>query len=76
VMTDRSQGTEPESNEPVVDNEGWVPLAEAAERTGRADSWLMDRCNDGRLPSRPGPDSRLLVPMATVEALADGRITE
>jgi hypothetical protein len=68
-MTDQSQAGEPS-------DEGWVPLGEAAERTGSVESWLLDRCHDGRLPSRPGPDSGLLVPLATVQALVDGRITE
>jgi hypothetical protein len=75
-MTDRSQGSEPDSNEPALHDEGWVLLAEAARRTGCVESWLLDRCRDGRLPSRPGPGTGLLVPLATAQALVDGRISE
>jgi hypothetical protein len=54
----------------------WVLLSEAASTTGCTESWLMDRCRDGRLPSRPAPGSGRLVPLVTVRALVAGRISE
>lgn len=57
-------------------DDGWVSLAEAAERTGADEPWLLERCREGTLPSRPAPDDGLLVPLATAEALASRTITE
>jgi hypothetical protein len=56
--------------------DGWVPLAEAATTAGCTEEWLLDRCRDGRLPSRPGPGSGPMVPLATVQAFADGHISD
>ena len=59
----------------------WVSVAQAAQATGTSEAWIMDRCRDGRLPHRaagtpesPGTDR--MVPLATVRALVDGRISE
>jgi hypothetical protein len=57
-------------------DEGWVPLAEAAQRMGCTEEWLHDRCRDGRLPSRPGPGSEPTVPLATVRAFVEGWISD
>ena len=54
----------------------WVLLTDAAAGEGCTEAWLMDRCADGRLPSRPAPESGLLVPLATVRALVSGRISD
>jgi hypothetical protein len=54
----------------------WVLLTDAAAGAGCTETWLLDRCADGRLPSRPAPDSGLLVPLATVQALVTGQISD
>ena len=59
----------------------WVSVAQAAQATGASEAWIMDRCRDGRLPHRAAdaPDSSerdWMVPLATVRALVDGRISE
>lgn len=54
----------------------WVPISEAAARTGSDEAWLVDRCRDGRLPSRSAPGSESLVPLTTAQALVAGRISE
>lgn len=59
----------------------WVSVAQAAQATGASEAWIMDRCRDGRLPHRaagaPGSSGRdRIVPLATVRALVDGRISE
>lgn len=56
--------------------EGWVSLADAASVTGCAGTWLLDRCRDGRLPSRSAEHRELIVPLATVRALVAGEISE
>jgi hypothetical protein len=63
------------SGKPEGDEKEWIPLAEAAAIAGCPEPWLMDRCRDGRLPSRPVSGSRL-VPLTTVRALVAGRISE
>ncbi len=55
---------------------GWVPLADAAANCGCEEAWLLDRCRDGRLPSRPGPGSGRVVPLATARALVEGHISD
>jgi hypothetical protein len=57
-----------------------VSVAQAAQATGTGEAWIMDCC-DGRLPHRAagaaessGTDR--MVPLATVRALVDGRISE
>jgi hypothetical protein len=59
----------------------WVSVAQAAQATGTSEAWIMDRCRDGRLPHRAagGAESRgtdRMVPLATVRALVEGRISE
>lgn len=59
----------------------WVSVAWAAQATGASEAWIMDRCRDGRLPHRAAGASESsgmdrLVPLATVRALVDGRISE
>ncbi len=59
----------------------WVSVAQAARATGTSEAWIMDRCRDGRLPHRAAgaPESSgtdRMVPLATVRALVDGRISE
>lgn len=59
----------------------WVSVARAAQATGASEAWIMDRCRDGRLPHRAAeaPESSgtdRMVPLATVRALVDGRISE
>jgi hypothetical protein len=59
----------------------WVSVAQAAQGTGTSEAWIMDRCRDGRLPYRAAdaPESSgtdRMVPLATVRALVDGRISE
>jgi hypothetical protein len=59
---------------------GWVSLADAAADCGCDEAWLLDRCRDGRLPSRPGPgaeaESGRVVPLATARALVEGHISD
>ena len=73
-MADRSDAT-PAPEEPGGEAD-WVPLSDAAAIAGCPEHWLMDRCQDGRLPSRPGPGSGVLVPLATAQALAAGQISD
>ncbi|HEY6698327.1 MAG TPA: hypothetical protein VIZ67_08880 [Acidimicrobiales bacterium] len=59
----------------------WVSVAQAAQATGTSEAWIMDRCRDGRLPHRAGgaaesPGTNRMVPLATVRALVEGRISE
>jgi len=59
----------------------WVSVAQAAQATGTSEAWIMDRCHDGRLPNRAAGASESsgtdrMVPLATVRALVDGRISE
>jgi hypothetical protein len=54
----------------------WVSLSEAASMTGCTEFWLIDRCRDGRLPSRTVAGGGLAVPLATVRALVAGNISE
>jgi hypothetical protein len=59
----------------------WVSVAWAAQATGASEAWITDRCRDGRLPHRAtgasgssGMDR--MVPLATVPALVESRISE
>jgi hypothetical protein len=65
-----------ELDEPTPDEAEWVLLTDAAAGVGCTEAWLLDRCADGRLPSRQSPGSELLVPLATVRALVAGRISD
>jgi hypothetical protein len=62
--------------DPTEPEDGWVSVEEAAAQTGCTQAWLLDRCRDGRLPSRPDAGSDAVVPLATVQALVSGRISD
>jgi hypothetical protein len=59
----------------------WVSVAWAAQATGASEAWITDRCRDGRLPHRATGASESsgmdrIVPLATVRALVESRISE
>jgi hypothetical protein len=54
----------------------WVSLSGAAAITGCPEFWLVDRCRDGRLPSRLAPGRGVVVPLATMRALVAGMISD
>jgi hypothetical protein len=59
----------------------WVSVAWAAPATGASEAWITDRCLDGRLPHRATGASESsgmdrMVPLATVRALVESRISE
>jgi hypothetical protein len=59
----------------------WVSVAWAAPATGASEAWITDRCRDGRLPHRATGASESsgmdrMVPLATVRALVESRISE
>lgn len=53
-----------------------MALEEAAALASCPEEWLMDRCRDGRLPSRQVAGAGLVVPLTTARALAAGRISD
>jgi hypothetical protein len=65
--------------DPVSMTEEWVQVAHAAKIIGTSESWILELCRDGRLPSRPVPGrqgAQIAVPLSTARALAVGRISE
>jgi hypothetical protein len=63
----------------VSTSEEWVPVAHAAKILAVSESWILDQCRDGRLPSRRAPGqqgAQLTVPLSTARALAVGEISD
>jgi hypothetical protein len=81
-----TQSQQPSSDDGIAPGAGapeaqWVSVAQAAQATGTSEAWIMDRCHDGRLPNRAAGASESsgtdqMVPLATVRALVEGRISE
>lgn len=81
-----TQSQQPPSDDGMASGAGapeaqWVSVAQAAQATGTSEAWIMDRCHDGRLPNRAAGASESsgtdrMVPLATVRALVEGRISE
>jgi hypothetical protein len=65
--------------DPVSTSEEWVPVAHAAKILVVSESWILEQCHDGRLPSRKAPGregAQLTVPLSTARALAVGEISD
>jgi hypothetical protein len=75
-MGDRSTNDAERPVEPPGQGGEWVALEEAAALASCPEEWLMDRCRDGRLPSRQVAGAGLVVPLTTARALAAGRISD